>query len=291
MVKSMTGYGKAERAVEKKKIKVELRSLNSKALDITFKMPAHYREKENALRTSLTRVVQRGKVEVLITLADEDAEAPATLNRQRFVAYYRQIDSLLQSIGSSAKKERVAQVILRLPEVMDTSSTEVPDTEWDTLLLCLQEALTDFDRFREDEGRALLADIQMRVDRIVDLLASVSKFEQQRIESVRQRIGGLLTTIGQPSYDKNRFEQELLYYLEKIDITEEKIRLVQHCKYFMQTIEEGAGVGRKLGFIAQEMGREINTLGSKANQVDIQKLVVQMKDELEKMKEQILNVL
>jgi uncharacterized protein (TIGR00255 family) len=293
MLKSMTGYGKAEQVVEKKKITVELRSLNSKTLDINFKIPLHYREKENTLRVELTRTVQRGKLEVSVTVTEEEPGALATLNRALFLTYYTQLDALLQTVGSSAKEEHVSQAILRLPDVLDSLSFDVSDAEWQSLSDCLQQALADFDRFRIDEGRALGADILTHVACIEALLDEITVHEPTRIELLRQRMNANLETMLQPSggYDKNRFEQELIYYLEKIDITEEKIRLRQHCRHFCRTIECEDAVGRKLGFIAQEMGREINTLGSKANHSDIQKLVVQMKDELEKIKEQLLNIL
>ncbi|MDR0667429.1 MAG: YicC family protein [Prevotellaceae bacterium] len=292
MLQSMTGYGKAEQTAEKKKITVELRSLNSKALDMTFKMPAHYREKEHALRSEIARTVQRGKLEVLIAVEEDDPGALTAFHGELFLAYYTRLDALLKTVGSSARDEQAAQAILRLPAVLEGLPPAVSDGEWQTLSACLQQALADFDHFRQEEGQALGADILAHVAAIEQLLDDIAVYEPQRIESLRQRLNaGLEAFFHTVGYDKNRFEQELLYYLEKIDITEEKIRLRQHCRHFCQTIEHETAAGRKLGFIAQEMGREINTLGAKANCADIQQRVVQMKDELEKIKEQLLNIL
>ncbi len=216
----------------------------------------------------------------------------AQINQPLFVAYYKQLEQLLQQVGSSAAEGGVAQAILRLPDVMETVSAETPEEEWEALFRCLQKALTAFDAFRSHEGAALKNDILSHVSLIAALLDEVPRYEAQRMETIRTRIETNLNNLpANTGFDKNRFEQELIYYLEKIDITEEKIRLRQHCDHFLETAEKEDAPGRKLGFIAQEMGREINTLGSKANHADIQKIVVQMKDELEKIKEQLLNVL
>ncbi|MDR1405869.1 MAG: YicC family protein [Prevotellaceae bacterium] len=293
MIKSMTGYGKAEQLAAQKKITVELRSLNSKTLDVNLKLPAEYREKESDVRHALFRVVQRGKLEIQVTSVAQDATLSAAVNGAAFLAYYRQLDALLRQAGSAAAEAGVAQAILRLPDVMAESPVSgVSQQEWDALFECLQQALTTFDRFRAQEGTALKRDILTRVALVAALLEEVKSFEPQRIETLRQRLeAGLTTLAASTNYDKNRFEQELIYYIEKFDVTEEKTRLKQHCDYFCRTAETEEAPGRKLGFIAQEMGREINTLGSKANHAGIQKIVVQMKDELEKIKEQLLNVL
>lgn len=288
----MTGYGKAEQLAGKKKITVELRSLNSKTMDINLKLPIAYREKENQLRNELFRVVQRGKLEAQITAVSQEAEPSATINKPVFINYYNQLDELLKQTGSSAEKAGVASAILRMPDVLETVVDEISDREWEALLACLQEALTAFDQFRRNEGAVLMKDILLHVETIGQLLDEVKIYEPQRIETLRQRMDAHLAAFLQnSSYDKNRFEQELIYYIEKLDVTEEKIRLKQHCTHFRETAETEDAPGRKLGFIAQEMGREINTLGAKANHADIQKIVVQMKDELEKIKEQLLNVL
>jgi uncharacterized protein (TIGR00255 family) len=289
----MTGYGKAEQLTGQKKIIVELRSLNSKTLDINLKIPAEYREKETAVRNELLRVVQRGKLEVQIFAVSQGAALLSAINDAVFLAYYRQLDDLLKQAGSSAAEAGVARAILRMPDVLlESIASDVPEQEWAALSGCLQQALEAFDRFRAQEGMALKRDILTHVALIAALLDEVQTYEPQRIETLRQRMEGSLSTLPQTAnYDKNRFEQELIYYIEKFDITEEKTRLKQHCVYFCQTVETEAASGRKLGFIAQEMGREINTLGSKANHAGIQKIVVQMKDELEKIKEQLLNVL
>jgi len=291
MIKSMTGYGKAEQTVEKKKITIELRAVNSKALDITMKIPPAYRERENLLRNELFRVVQRGKLDVLVTVASQEAAPTAQINQALFITYYQQLEELLHNVGSSAAEGGVAQAILRLPDVLETAAAEISETEWNALLECLQKALATFDAFRSNEGAALMKDILSHVSLIATLLDEVPRYEAQRIETIRTRIEtNLNNLLKDAGFDKNRFEQELIYYLEKIDITEEKTRLRQHCEHFLETAKEEAA-GRKLGFISQEMGREINTLGSKANHTDIQRIVVQMKDELEKIKEQLLNVL
>jgi uncharacterized protein (TIGR00255 family) len=293
MIKSMTGYGKAAQMAGQKKITVELRSLNSKTLDINLKIPAEYREKEHAMRNELLRMVQRGKLEVQITTASQEAMLLSAINDAAFLAYYKRLDSLLKQAGSSAAEAGVAQIILRMPDVLtESTASDVPEEEWAALFECLQQALAEFDRFRSQEGTALKCDILTHVALIAALLEEVKASEPQRIETLRQRMeSSLATWLQNANYDKNRFEQELIYYIEKFDITEEKIRLKQHCDYFCQTIETEEAPGRKLCFIAQEMGREINTLGSKANHAGIQKIVVQMKDELEKIKEQLLNVL
>lgn len=293
MIKSMTGYGKAEQLAGQKKITVELRSLNSKTLDINLKIPTEYREKEAAVRNELFRVVQRGKLEVLILAVSQDATLLSAINDAAFLAYYKRLDDLLKQAGSSAAEAGVAQIILRMPDVLlEPVAADVPEQEWTALFGCLQQALEAFDRFRAQEGTALKRDILSHVTLIAALLDEVSAYEPQRLETLRQHMKGSLAALPQTAnYDKNRFEQELIYYIEKFDITEEKTRLKQHCNYFRQTVETEAASGRKLGFIAQEMGREINTLGSKANHAGIQKIVVQMKDELEKIKEQLLNVL
>lgn len=288
----MTGYGKAEEITGQKKITVELRSLNSKTLDLNLKIPTEYRERENVLRNELLRTIQRGKVEIQITTVSQGAVSLSAINDAAFLAYYRRLDELLQQAGSSAMEAGIAQTILRMPDVLTEPAIEVAEEEWLALDACLQQALAAFDRFRAQEGMALQQDILSHVTAIAGLLETVKTFEPQRLETLRQRLENSLTTMLQnTSYDKNRFEQELIYYIEKFDITEEKIRLQQHCDYFCQTIETEETPGRKLSFIAQEMGREINTLGSKANHAGIQKIVVQMKDELEKIKEQLLNVL
>ncbi|MDR3133769.1 MAG: YicC family protein [Prevotellaceae bacterium] len=289
----MTGYGKAEQLAGQKKITVELRSLNSKTLDLNLKIPTEYREKESAVRNELFRVVQRGKLEVQILSVSQDAALLSAINDAAFLAYYRRLDGLLKQAGSSAAEAGVAQAILRMPDVLtEPSASDVPEEEWAALSGCLQQALDAFGRFRAQEGIVLECDILMHVTAISALLEEVKTHEPQRLETLRQRMVNSLETLLQTAnYDKNRFEQELIYYIEKFDITEEKTRLKQHCDYFCQTVATEEASGRKLGFIAQEMGREINTLGSKANHAGIQKIVVQMKDELEKIKEQLLNVL
>lgn len=293
MVKSMTGFGKAESTFRGKKITTEIRSLNSKQLDISqFKIPYIYKEKEHELRTLVSNNLQRGKVDVYITIEQvEETETPM-INKTVFASYYKQILEIADELKITTEHESMLQSILRLPDVLKSQSIDVQDDEWGALFECVNGAIVGINSFREQEGLSTYNDLIFRVNLIDTLLNEVPKWEQERAENVRQR---LLESIGKLSqdinFDKNRFEQELIYYIEKMDINEEKVRLANHCKYFIDTMNENDQVGRKLGFIAQEMGREINTLGSKANHVQIQKVVVQMKDELEKIKEQLLNLI
>jgi uncharacterized protein (TIGR00255 family) len=279
----MTGYGKSEALYEEKKITVELRSVNSKQLDVTIKAPALYRELEQEVRRQLAPL-QRGKVEAFIT-TDSGGAAAASINVEVFKSYYACLKALMVEIGEAIP----VGDILRLPEVVGSVGAKLSESEAACVLSCTDSAVRQLLLFREQEGAALLADILQRVALIGELLAQVEPFEKERIESVKVRLRQALSEAAGAA-DANRFEQELIYYLEKLDVTEEKTRLRSHCAYFAQTAEE-PGAGRKLGFIAQEMGREINTLGSKANDSNMQRIVINMKDELEKIKEQLLNVL
>jgi uncharacterized protein (TIGR00255 family) len=280
----MTGYGRVETGGEKK-IAVELRSVNSKQLDLTIKMPPAYYRLEVEVRRRLT-ALQRGKVDVQLTVKNFDAPLVASIDEAAFRAYYHQLKPLLAALGEPVP---VAE-ILRLPEVVSAAAAEASEVEQQHALACLDKAVQAFVEFREREGAHIMADILQRVALIEALLLQVAPLEQERIEAAKERLRQALRGVGAATIDANRFEQELIYYLEKLDITEEKTRLSGHCAYFAQTAGEEAP-GRKLGFIAQEMGREINTLGSKANDSRIQRIVVNMKDELEKIKEQLLNVL
>lgn len=293
MIKSMTGFGKAEVTAGGSKITVEIKSLNGKQLDISqVKIPHVYKEKELDIRTSIAQALLRGKVDVFITIEQEQEATAPQLNRSVFNSYLNQIQDVSKEFGLPLGGEPILQTILRLPEVFKQVAVDVSPAEWAALEVCVGKALESIIRFREQEGEALRQDLLARVRSILDALQQIAPLEQERMGVVRKRImdslGGLLEDV---KFDRNRFEQELLYYMEKLDINEEKVRLNNHCHYFIETLAQEEPVGRKLAFVAQEMGREINTLGSKANHVGIQRLVVGMKDELERLKEQLLNVL
>lgn len=291
MIRSMTGFGKAESVLPEKKITVELRSLNSKQADINVRIPQFYREKEVELRQLITARLERGKIDLNINY-DLLGEDPAgEINRPLVISYFNQLQKVAGELGIQGGEQLLAAV-LRMPETVKTTRQELGEEEWKIVVGTLEKAIEELDRFRMQEGRTLEKDLRMRIGIILEKLAAVSAFEDDRIQKIRERIGGSLENfLGKDGIDSNRLEQELIYYLEKLDITEEKVRLKTHCEYFMETLQMEEAPGKKLGFISQEIGREINTLGSKANQTDIQKLVVEMKDELEKIKEQILNLL
>ncbi len=291
----MTGYGKATAAASSKTITVEVRSLNSKGLDLGVKMPSAYRPAEYEMRSLASARIGRGKADVYINVEDGSPAGGARINAAIFAEYYRQISGAAREAGmntSEWSEAGIVPAILRLPDVMTSAEgIEVPEEETAALKGALAGALEAFDAFRLQEGAILSADILGRVDTIEGLLTEVEPFEVARIPAVKARILDNIATVG-VAVDPNRLEQEIVFWVEKLDITEEKVRLAKHCDYFRATAaSDEDGVGRKLGFIAQEMGREINTLGSKANDADIQKLVVRMKDELEKIKEQLLNIL
>jgi uncharacterized protein (TIGR00255 family) len=299
MIKSMTGYGKAAAAAGTKQITVEVRSLNSKGLDLGVKMPAAFRGAEYELRSLVTARVSRGKTDVYVNVEDSSPAGGARINAELFAEYYRQIAEagrtagmagVIPGVSGGSGELALIPAILRLPEVLVSGeASELSEEETAALLAAAGEALDAFDAFRTQEGAVLLADVMARVDSIENLLGRVEPFETARVPAVKARILENVAAVG-VTVDANRLEQEMVFWVEKLDITEEKVRLKKHCDYFRTTAAE-AEAGRKLGFIAQEMGREINTLGSKANDADIQKLVVQMKDELEKIKEQLLNIL
>ena len=286
----MTGYGKATAAAGTKTITVEVRSLNSKQLDLGVKMPAAYRSAEYEVRSMATAKVSRGKVDVYVGVEDSSPTGSSRVNAGIFGVYYRQITEAAAAAGIEIEEgEEIIPAILHLPDVMVSEKAEVSEEESAALLCATKEALEAMEAFRMQEGAILMADMSARVDTIGGLLARVEPFEVARVQAVKARILEHVAAVG-VTVDANRLEQEIVFWVEKLDITEEKVRLAKHCDYFRETAGEKEA-GRKLGFIAQEMGREINTLGSKANDVDIQKLVVQMKDELEKIKEQLLNIL
>jgi len=290
MIKSMTGFGKGEATFQNKMITVEIRSLNSKQLDLNLRLPSVYRQSEYELRTLIARTVQRGKVDVFVNVESQRVETPARINRELFREYLRQMNDTLAYAGIDADYDTLVPAILRMPEVVSAESETVSDEEHAALLSAAEAAAAHLDAFRAQEGAILIADLLRRVDLIEQYKEEVVPFEQARTQTIRARILDNLAQL-KVDVDSNRLEQEMIFYLEKLDITEEKVRLTNHCRYFREVAAGEEGVGRKLGFIAQEMGREINTMGSKANETNIQILVVKMKDELEKIKEQVLNIL
>ena len=290
MIRSMTGYGIAESLYNTKKITVEIRTLNSKQLDLAVKLPNELRFAELDFRNRIGAKLFRGKIDAVITITDTSTEALNKIDPDVVASYLRQINSISEELGIAPAAD-TASLIFRMPGIFNTPEQKYDEEFVAKITETLETAVETVDRFRIQEGQTLKRDLLHRVDLILGLLEQVEPFEKARHETIKQRLVknlSELTTEGQ--YDENRFEAELIYYLEKLDITEEKVRLRQHCNYFRESSDEDQ-VGKKLGFISQEMGREINTLGSKANEVNIQRLVVMMKDELEKIKEQVLNIL
>ena len=290
MVKSMTGFGKGEAALRNKKITVEIRSLNSKQLDLSLRLPAVYRQSEYEIRNLIARTIQRGKVDVFVTVESQAVETSARINREVFREYLRQMNDTLSFSGIDAGYDAILPVIMRLPDVVATEAEAISEEEHAALLAAVEAAAAHLNAFREQEGAILIADLLRRVELIEQYKTEVVPFEKARTETVKARILDNLSKLA-VDVDRNRLEQEMIFYLEKLDITEEKVRLTNHCNYFREVASSEEGAGRKLGFVAQEMGREINTMGSKANEPNIQILVVKMKDELEKIKEQVLNIL
>ena len=288
----MTGYGKAVVAYKDKKINVEVKSLNSKQLDLSTRIAPLYREKEMEIRQMVAKSVERGKVDFSIWV-EKDAGSDATpINGAIVENYYQQLRRIVDQVGIPEPQDWL-QTLMRLPDVTTrTEMEELDDEEWMAARQAIEESLAQLEAFRCQEGAALQRKFSEKIDNIASLLAQIEPYEKSRVEKIRQRIVDGLKEIPEVDYDKNRLEQELIYYIEKLDISEEKQRLANHLKYFRETMqEEGRGIGKKLGFIAQEMGREINTTGSKSNQAEMQNLVVMMKDELEQIKEQVLNAL
>jgi len=291
MIKSMTGYGKAEFESGNKKVTIELKSLNSKQLDINSRLPVLYREKDLIIRKAISERLIRGKVDFSLYLENLGTESNSTINENIITAYFNQLSELHKKLGLPVT-EQIMQNVMRLPDTVKTVYEELNENEWLSIMEKIQSVIGMLDDFRIQEGIALEGDIRSNIAEIQDLLNQIEPFEKQRIETIKTRIqDGLNEIAASAGMDKNRFEQELIYYIEKLDINEEKVRLTNHCNYFLETLEGSQDVGKKLGFIAQEIGREINTIGSKANESNIQRRVVQMKDALERIKEQLLNVL
>lgn len=292
MIKSMTGFGKATADYGTKKVIVEVKSLNSKQLDINLRTPSLYKEKDIEIRNMIKNVLERGKVDMFIYFDNAEDEKDVAVNQSVVKQYYNQMLEVASSLGIEIDKGELLQTVMRFPDTMQVKMDELDEEAWNVLKGAIEQALADVDQFRIQEGQVLIADILKRIDLIQSLSAEVPQFEKQRVVTIKQRLQDKMKEWCEiKNIDENRLEQEIIYYLEKLDITEEKVRLANHCKYFIETVEREEAPGRKLGFIAQEIGREINTMGSKANDHDIQKLVVRMKDELEKIKEQSLNVL
>ena len=293
MIQSMTGYGKADATYNGKKIHVEVKSLNSKALDLSTRLAPLYREKEMELRKLIQEQLERGKVEFNLWIEKDTTSVGGVINADAVANYVAQMKTIsMEQLGVGISVENIWETLVRLPEVVQTSAVEtLEDEEWQVVAQAVNEALANLVDFRKQEGEALYAKFCKNLDTIADLMKQLEPFEVSRVEKVRQRLTERLAELKGVDYDKCRLEQELIYYIEKLDINEEKQRLTNHLDYFKQTMLNGSGQGKKLGFIAQEMGREINTTGSKSNQAEMQNIVVMMKDELEQIKEQVLNVM
>ena len=296
MIQSMTGYGKSVANFNGKKIHVEIKSLNSKALDLSTRIAPLYREKEIEIRNFIATELERGKVDFILWVEKDETQSATPINTALVLDYYKQIKELSATLNLDMSGLQTAnewmKTLLRMPEVLTRTETEeLTGDEWAVVFNAVKEAVANLVEFRKQEGTALAKKFQEKINNISALLASIEPFEKERTEKIRQRIvANLIQFIG-IDYDNNRLEQEMIYYIEKLDISEEKQRLTNHIKYFAETMETGHGQGKKLGFIAQEMGREINTTGSKSNQAEMQNIVVKMKDELEQIKEQVLNAL
>ena len=291
MIQSMTGYGNAVLTWKEKKVHVEIKSLNSKALDLSTRIAPLYREKEMELRQIIAQKVERGKVDFTIWIEKDTTTDPTPLNNKLVQSYYQQIKQLSEDTGIPQPNDWYS-ILIRMPDVMIKTDVEVlQQEEWTAVINTINEAISQLIDFRKQEGKALQEKLKNNINNINTLLNNIQQYEKSRVDKIRTRLLEGLKQIPEAQYDKNRLEQELIYYIEKLDISEEKQRLTNHLNYFLETMNEGHGQGKKLGFIAQEMGREINTTGSKSNHAEMQNLVVQMKDELEQIKEQVLNVL
>lgn len=291
MIQSMTGFGKAELEINNKKVTIEIRSLNSKQLDINTRIPSLYKEKDIEIRKEISEALQRGKVEFNIFIESLGETSNAIINKPIIKAYYEQLNAIGQELGLNIN-DGIMQVITRLPDAVKIQFEELDETEWKVILESVRKALADLVTFRKQEGISLYNDIKANIQNIQRLQAEVEPFETERVARVKERLrDGLKELEMNGNVDSNRFEQELIFYIEKLDINEEKVRLTNHCNYFIETMEQEGSQGKKMGFIAQEIGREINTMGSKANHSELQKIVVQMKDSLERIKEQVLNTL
>lgn len=290
MIKSMTGFGKSTANFNGKKITVEIRALNSKQADINLKMPWLYKEKELDIRNIISEKIERGKVDFsLFVDTTEQVQAPK-INSAVVRSYFEQLKEVAGELYID-NNDDLLSIIMRLPETLSTGKEELSKEEWEVLSEIINDALGKLESYRIEEGKALGMDIGEKIQRILQLLDDIDPYENERTDKIRERISKSLADSGAEDIDMNRFEQELIYYLEKLDINEEKVRLRKNCEHFLETMDVSESNGKKLGFISQEIGREINTIGSKANHSSIQRIVVMMKDELEKIKEQVLNIL
>lgn len=290
MIQSMTGFGKATAELDKRKVTVEIKSLNSKQLDLSVRMPNLYKEHEMEIRNMLSRELERGKVDFLIYVENIGNETANQINHNLLEGYYNQIKESARKLGIDTPTDWFS-TLLRLPDVLKYESQEVNEDEWAAVSKTINEAKKQLLAFRKQEGAMLEKLFEEKIGNISQLLTDIEPHEAERVDKVKIRISEALQKIEGFDYDKNRFEQEMIYYIEKLDINEEKVRLTNHLSYFLETMKAGSGQGKKLGFISQEMGREINTMGSKSNHAEMQQIVVRMKDELEQIKEQVLNVL
>ncbi len=291
MILSMTGYGKSEAVFEGKKIHVEIKSLNSKSLDLSTRIAPLYREKEIEIRKMVAAALERGKVDMNVWV-EKTLQSSASINEEAVQNYVQQIRQISQNCGISEPQNNWWEVMVRLPETLLSSQVETLDeAEWEVVKKAIEEALDNLQDFRRQEGAALEQKFTQKLDNIECLLKQIETYETTRVAKIKERIISGLSELKAVAYDQNRLEQELIYYIEKLDISEEKQRLANHLKYFRETMADGHAQGKKLGFVAQEMGREINTTGSKSNQAEMQNIVVKMKDELEQIKEQVLNAL
>jgi uncharacterized protein (TIGR00255 family) len=291
MIKSMTGYGKAIAETPQKKITIEIKSLNSKQLDLNTKLPWLYKEKEPEIRNIISQKLDRGKIDLNIFCDMIDEDVVTVINKSAVKNYYNQFKEIASELKISLD-DQIFTAIMKLPDTLKTEKTEMSETEWLLVKNQIIESVVMLDLYRIEEGNSIMTDLKKCIGKILSLLETIETFEAGRITKVREKLISLLNdNLGKENVDKNRFEQELIFYLEKYDINEEKVRLKTHCDYFIETMNTPAPNGKILNFISQEIGREINTIGSKANDASIQKLVVMMKDELEKIKEQTLNIL
>lgn len=290
MLKSMTGFGKSSVSLKGKTITFEIRSLNSKQLDLNMRLPSMLRDLEPEIRRMVNIAAERGKIEINASVDITTGELPAAINKPLAIAYYRELQALAEELNASSAD--LLSIVMKMPEISKSSREEISDEDHTAIISTVSEALVLFDEFRKHEGMLLENDFSERINTILRCLEEVNPFEEQRNIQMREKLKTSFSGFNENNtFDTNRFEQEIIYYLEKLDITEEKVRLRKHCDYFLETLNEEGANGRKLSFVSQEIGREINTLGSKASEANIQKIVVRMKDELEKIKEQLANIL
>ncbi len=291
MIKSMTGFGKAVCELQNRKVVVEIKSLNSKQLDVNVRIANGFREKEIEIRNLLSTRLQRGKVDFSMTAENTGDISNFAINKDLARKYYRELKELATEFDEKEFNDYLL-VVMKMPDVLVSENEELTEEAWSQLFITIDKAIDDVEGFRISEGKSLEKELLLRIEKILNQLSQIIPFEKQRMENIKTKISrDLYDIVNKEDIDKNRFEQEVIYYQDKLDITEEKVRLKKHCEYFIETLNEPHSQGKKLSFITQEMGREINTLGSKAGEANIQKLVVQMKDELEKIKEQLFNIL